>query len=165
MTRALFDKTKYTKWYITDSGDILSKTSYHSDNTLNKIRPNINKNRGYLYARTSNKNYQIHRLVASAFIPNPDNKPQVNHIDGNKLNNHVSNLEWVTSLENIRHSINNGSTKQMSKNEGNIKYTNMQCREVLDLVNKGISYTKAGSIHNMPYSTVAHLVRGSRRKI
>ena len=47
----------------------------------------------------------VHRLIAQAFIPNPDNKSEVNHIDGNKLNNDISNLEWVSHRENIIHSV------------------------------------------------------------
>ena len=54
------------------------------------------------------KNYKVHRLVAKTFIPNPLNKAEVNHIDGNKLNNCVDNLEWVTRAENQKHAIKNG---------------------------------------------------------
>ena len=64
--------------------------------------------KGYLKVQLSNhsksKWFLVHRLVAMAFIPNPQNKPQVNHIDGNKSNNKVSNLEWVTGSENQIHS-------------------------------------------------------------
>lgn len=68
--------------------------------------------RGYLrIALTKNgktKIFSVHRLVTLAFIPNPQNKPQINHIDGCKLNNFVDNLEWMTASENTKHAHDNG---------------------------------------------------------
>ena len=61
-------------------------------------------NSGYKCVTINKKNKTIHRLVAKAFIKNPYNKNQVNHINGNKLDNHVDNLEWVTQGENMAHS-------------------------------------------------------------
>ena len=68
---------------------------------------------GYLYAMVQlangkQKNCRVNRLVAQHFIPNPDNLPEVNHIDGNKENNHVSNLEWCTRSHNVKHSFDTG---------------------------------------------------------
>lgn len=82
-----------------------------NNKTKNVLKTSINR-RGYVditicYDRIRKK-FRIHRLVAKYFIPNPDNKPQVNHIDGNKLNNRADNLEWCTNYENAHHAIKHG---------------------------------------------------------
>lgn len=61
-----------------------------------------------MHTTTGNRIRYIHKLVALAFIPNPEGKTQVNHIDGNKANNNLENLEWVTPLENTIHAIETG---------------------------------------------------------
>jgi len=79
--------------------------------TKKLLKPYVNKG-GYFAVGLSKdgKIFQrlINRLVAEAFIPNLENKPQVNHKNGDKINNHVDNLEWVTAYENKKHAIENG---------------------------------------------------------
>ena len=73
-----------------------------------RILKPLKHNCGYLQVRLYNdgkgKIHTVHRLVANAFIPNPENLPEVNHIDEDKTNNRVSNLEWMDSKDNIRYS-------------------------------------------------------------
>lgn len=77
-----------------------------------KVDTQITKHTSYLRVTLSKngetKRYSVHRLVAEAFIENPENKPFVNHIDNDATNNNVSNLEWVTHSENMKHAQNHG---------------------------------------------------------
>lgn len=119
-------------------------------------------NRGYHQVQLSKNNIKsnktIHRLVAQAFIPNPDNKPQVNHIDEDKTNNKVSNLEWVTAKENSNHGtrgirIGVASGKTRSKAVKAIKVTNgvtlnfesaAQCAKALSVSQGNVTRTLKG---------------------
>ena len=95
-----------TLYFVSESGDIFRDGKELSTSLTNKgyktHRGTIDKVR---------KHISIHRAVAILYVPNPNNLPQVNHIDGNKLNNHYTNLEWVTNKENRTHAIENGLMK------------------------------------------------------
>ena len=82
-------------------------------------RKNTQYSRVTLSKNGKTKRFQVHRLVAETFIPNPENKPFVNHIDNNGLNNMVTNLEWCTQTENMAHSSNQGRQDAVRLKGGN----------------------------------------------
>ena len=82
--------------------------------SLSSSRVFTGSNSGYARCRIGGRMLRVHRLVAEAFIPNPENKPQVNHLDGDKQNNHVSNLEWCTNAENAIHAYQTGITETVN---------------------------------------------------
>ena len=93
-----------TSYFITENGKC------YNSNTGKYLKGQIGKNGYFSYNLTlpdgSKKRIYAHRLVATAYIDNPSHKKEINHIDGNKLNNCVDNLEWVTAAENQQHAIN-----------------------------------------------------------
>lgn len=93
------------KYYVLFSnGDIFVM------DTGRKLKPTLN-GAGYLSVSLNGKPYRIHRLIGENFIPNPNNKPCINHIDGVKTNNKISNLEWCTQSENVKHAFDTGLKK------------------------------------------------------
>lgn len=111
----------------------MSSNQHDSPYTTKFIKEKILKQsittKGYLQVVLSREGksnwYKVHRLVAQTFIPNPENKPQVNHIDGNKINNNINNLEWCTNSENQIHAFkNNLQVKRYGKYNQNSKIIN-----------------------------------------
>ena len=105
----------------------------------------------------------LHRIVASVFIPNPKNKPQVNHIDGNPQNNRVDNLEWCTQSENIKHCYDVLNYKQ-SKKTKRLRAEKLY-KKVIDYNDKKIykSVKEYASVKNIRYNTVVLVLNGYRK--
>jgi hypothetical protein len=116
------------------------------------------KNNGYYMAcicyNYKIMNFTIHRLMALAFIPRIEGKDFVNHIDGNRANNNLSNLEWVTRKENVRHGV------ERAMNEGRIfmKYTKIQIIEIRDKHKNGHKQTELAIEYKTKPKTIADII-------
>lgn len=112
------------RYMVSNTGKVKSLSNKNAWGFSHKgriLKP-VLKEDGYVRVYLSNckrekRLYYVHRIVASAFIQNPDNLPQVNHIDGNKQNNNMNNLEWCTIGDNVRHGFKNGLYSRQIKIE------------------------------------------------
>lgn len=105
----------YEEYYqVSNMGNVRRMKAYRGTYVGRILKPRL-ASCGYqivkLSTPTKGQDYKLARLVALHFIPNPENKREVNHIDGNKLNNHASNLEWNTRSENQKHAFRTGLQK------------------------------------------------------
>jgi hypothetical protein len=105
---------------------------------------------GYIFVRVNKQKYQLHRLVAFTFIENPHSKPVVNHIDGNKTNNALTNLEWVTIQENNQHNHNVGLIKVFTRKIGQYNLEGIFIKEYNSIV-EAMRETNIKTIKNVLY--------------
>lgn len=112
----------------------------------------VDNGRGYLivslYLNKRPTTIAVHKLVALCFVPNPENLPEVDHKDGNKLNNHHTNLRWVTRGFNIEHAYALNARTARGENNANAIATEEQVHEICDLLSKGLMPAK---IRDMGY--------------
>lgn len=152
----------YGKLMVSKNGEVFSLKA-------NKILSQRKKQDGYLYVRIRLKDHSekclfIHRLIAQAFIPNPEMKKEVNHKDFDRTNNCADNLEWCTRLENIRYSQEHGRYKKAYNNTGSknpkAKLTEKQVIDIRKLYDSGMCIADIAKEYKRGWSTINNIVKG-----
>lgn len=104
----------------------------------------------------------VHRLVAKAFIDNPDNKESVNHIDGNRTNNKVENLEWVTAKENVIHSFKFGNRKKCKEVPKRTLLTDFQISQI-DKLREIYTVNQIAKLFNIEYQSLKNIIHKKKQ--
>ncbi len=159
---------------VSEDGRVFSKPrsetffSLRHNDYLTRVRNGKEKtqsvsNTGYKTVSICNgglvKRCSVHRLVAMCYVPNPLNLPEVNHKDGDRFNNHFSNLEWVTRKDNALH-----STRVLGKNRGSLsgtaKLTEEGVRIIKQMLDKGHSQTEIAKIFYVTNHAIFRIAKG-----
>lgn len=166
------DVVGYEGYYMVSScGEVKSvdREIKHGGSGKKAIRKGSMKNKtensdGYYavnlckYGKT--KSFRLHRLVALSFLKNDEvNKNEVNHIDGNRKNNHFSNLEWVTHGENVRHSYKLGNKCSKGEKNGMSKLKKEDINTIKDLSKKGMTGVEISKIYGVSSSSIYRILK------
>lgn len=137
-------KQIYENYFVTKEGIVFNKHK-------KQLSP-VNNGRGYLILNINIEGKRrckaIHRIVAEAFIPNPNNLSEVNHLDGNRYNNNISNLEWITHGDNIKHSYKLQNRSAIGSSNANCKTEEIIVRDICEYLSKGF---KASEVRDFGY--------------
>ena len=147
----------FSSYTVDEDGNIYS----YKSNKFLKTRVDIS---GYVTINIQddsdrNRTKKVHRLVAEAFIPNPENKPEVNHIDTNKQNNNVSNLEWVTSKENKAHAYLN-NLYPIGEDHGNAVLKESTVVTICEMLQAGVRNKDISERLNVHKDVISHIKIG-----
>lgn len=161
----------YDNLYLINRDGIVVSPGYTDRNGFLR-KPRILKpskrGKGYLCVGLMKNGVQrhvsLHRLVARAFIPNPEMKPQVNHIDGNKENNCAGNLEWVTNQENVIHAFETGLKKSTPKNGEKNSMAKLKENDVLEIINSNESAKELSLKYKISISCIYKMKERKRWK-
>lgn len=160
------------QYFLREDGEIISMKSGRQK----VLKGYSGKNYRYYSLMRDGMQVQVtgHRLIAKAFIPNPENKPEVNHKDGNKTNNRVENLEWTTRSENAKHAYKNNlitltgdHLKLMQANSGKAqaKFTEAEA-EMIKLIYENMNKPSAARIakaYKCSKPTILKIVNGTMK--
>ena len=157
--------SNYPMYSVTKDGEVYSMVN-NAGNRRNKpykLTKCIDRD-GYHIIGLHRKTKKVHRLVAETFMPNPDNLPQVNHIDGVKTNNNVSNLKWCTAAENKQHAYTMSITVSLKGEEHhNSKLTDEQTKELIQMTLDGKSNEEIAGKFGL-HSRYVSLIRHQKRQ-
>lgn len=149
---------------VTSGGDI------YNIKTGRKLKPWIDKQGYYTIRLAGSKNLYVHRIVAQLFIPNPENKKEVNHKDGIKTNNSISNLEWLTRNQNIQHAYDIGimhgplgHKNKIGTLHHNVKLTEAQVLEIRK-IGKNKTLKELSEVYKVSFKTISKILNRKRWK-
>lgn len=159
----------HNQYKVTENGDVFSRLLHGSRRTLTKewrkLKPSFGRtdNHGGGYYHLSlrvdidgpRKMWKLHKVVATYFHGVPPKGYQVNHIDGDRKNNHAKNLEWVTPKQNIRNAVERGSFLNAPKFTG--KISEFQALSIITLINSGYSNKDIAEIYNIDRSNISKI--------
>ena len=165
---------EYPNYSVTEDGRVISTKrvagrSGKGISTICKELSILHNQTGYCMVNLTkdrqSKTRYVHRLVAQAYLENPNNLPQVNHKDGNKDNNHYTNLEWCSALYNNIHALENGLREgQKGETNSQAKITESQATEIINLILEGWSNIEIADIFDL-HDRYVSLIRGKKRWI
>jgi hypothetical protein len=140
-------------WVIGKNGKVL-KTSDHGDGY---------RQIGLMMKSGKQKMIREHRLFAICFLENPEDKSEVNHIDGIKSNNSLSNLEWTTRSENIRHADRTGLRNILGENHGCAKLKDSEIPLIFQMRKTGLTLKVIGDHFGIGQTQIHHILSGKKR--